>query len=66
MMFTVDRQLNLPRGVSGSIGSRADEFTALVSRRGVDAEAAIRIEGEGRTTQVQQLPTLKTHTTGKG
>lgn len=59
MTFTVDRELDLPRGVSGSIGSRTDEFTGLVSRRGVDEEAAIRIKGKGRTTQVQQLPALK-------
>lgn len=59
MMFTVDCELDLPRGVSSSIGSRTDEFTTLVPRRGVDEEAAIRIKGKGRTTQVHQLPALK-------
>lgn len=67
MRFTIDSELDLPGGVASSIGSCADEFSTLISRGGVDKEAAIRIQGEGWTTQVQQLPTLKNKSQqGKG
>lgn len=62
--FTIDSELDLSGGVASSIGSCADEFSTLISGRGVDEEAAVRIEGEGWTTQVQQLPTLKNKSQG--
>lgn len=58
MRFTIDSELDLPRGIASSIGCCADEFSSLISRGGGDVETAIRIQGEGWTTQVQQLPTL--------
>lgn len=57
--FTIDSELDLSGGVASSIGSCTDELSALISRSGVDEEATFRIQGEGWTTQVQQLPTLK-------
>lgn len=56
---TIDGELDLPGGVASSIGGCADELSSLFSRRGSDMKAAVRIHGEGRTTQVQQLPTLQ-------
>lgn len=58
-VFTIDGDLNLSGGVAGSIGSRADELSSLISRGRGDEQAAIRIQGKGWTTQVQQLPTLQ-------
>lgn len=60
-MFTIDNELDLPGSVAGSISSCADKLSSLVSRGGGDEEAAVRIQGEGRTTQVHQLPTLQTN-----
>lgn len=51
--LTIDSELDLPGGVASSIGSCADELASLVSRRGKDEEAAVRIQGEDGTTQVQ-------------
>lgn len=45
--------------MAGSIASCADELSSLISRGRGDEQAAIRIQGEGWTTQVQQLPTLQ-------
>lgn len=53
MKFTVDSELDLPGGVATSIGSCADELASLISRRGGDKEAAVRFQGEVRTTHVQ-------------
>lgn len=67
MRFTIDSELDLPGGVAGSIGSCADELSSLISRGRGDEEAAVRIQGEGWTTQVQQLPTLQNKSQqGKG
>lgn len=67
MRFTVDSELDLPGGVAGSIVSCADELSSLISRGGGDEEAAIRIQREGWTTQVQQLSTLQNKSQqGKG
>lgn len=67
MRPTIDSELDLPGGKARSIGSCADELSGLISRRGSDAKAAVRIQGEGRTTQVQQLPTLQNKSQqGKG
>lgn len=59
MRHTIDSELDLPGGVASSIGSRTDELSGLISRRRNDVQAAVRVQGEGRTTQVQQLPTLQ-------
>ncbi len=67
MRFTIDSELDLPGGRPGSIGSCADELSSLISRGGGDEEAAVRIQGEGWTTQVQQLSTLQNKSQqGKG
>lgn len=50
--FTIDSELNLPGGIASSIGSCADELSSLISRGRGDEQAAFRIQGEGRTTQV--------------
>lgn len=44
MKFTIDSELDLSGDVASSIGSCADEFSTLISGRGVDEEAAVRIE----------------------
>lgn len=59
MSFTIDSELDLPGGVTSGIGGCADEFSTLISRGGFDEEAAIGVQGETWTTQVQQLSTLK-------
>lgn len=59
MKLTIDSELHLSGGIAGSVGSCADELSALISRRRSDAKAAVRVQGEVRTTQVQQLPTLQ-------
>lgn len=65
--LTVDSELDLPGGVARSIGGCADELSSLISRRGSNAKAAVRIQGEARTTQVQHLPTLQNKSQqGKG
>lgn len=63
--FTINSKLDPPGGVASSVGRHADELSALVPRRRVDEEAAIRIQEEVWTTQVQQLSLLQKHfTTG--
>lgn len=67
MSFTIDCELDLPGCMACSVGSCAEELSSLVSRGGGDEEAAVRVHGEGWTTQVQQLPTLqKKPQQGKG
>lgn len=58
-IFTVDSELNLPGVKAGSIGGCADELSSLTSRGGGDAEAAVSVEQEGWTTQIQLLSTLQ-------
>lgn len=59
MGLTVDSELDPPGGVARGVGRRAEELSTLVSRGGGDQEAAVGIQGEGWTTQVQQFPTLE-------
>lgn len=59
--LTVNRQLDPPGGVASRVARRADELSTLVPGRRVDEEAAIRIQEEVWTTQVQQLPLLQKH-----
>ena len=65
MPFTVNGELDPPGGVASSVACHADELSTLVPRRRADEEAAIRIQEEVWTTQVQQLFFLQKHfTTG--
>lgn len=59
--LTVDRELDPPGGVASRVARRADELSALVPRRRVDEEAAVRIQDEVWTAHVQQLPLLQKH-----
>lgn len=63
MGFTINSELDPPGGVASSVGRRADELSALVPRRRVDEQAAVRIQEEVWTTQVQQLSLLQKHIT---
>lgn len=63
MGFTINSELDPPGGVASSVGRHADELSTLVPRRRVDEEAAIRIQEEVWTTQVQQLSLLQKHVT---
>lgn len=65
MVITIDSELDLLGGGAGSISGCADELSGLISRRGCDEETAIRVQGEGRTTQILQFSTLKI-TAGNG
>lgn len=50
--------------MASSVGRHADELATLLPRRRVDVEAAVRIQGEVWTTQIQQLSILQYITTG--
>lgn len=62
--FTINGELDPPGGVASSVGRHADELATLMTRRRVDVEAAVRIQGEVWTTQIQQLSILHYITTG--
>ena len=63
---TVDGELHLPGAVSGSVGGGADKLAAVVPRGRRHMQGPVRQEGEGGTTQVQQLPALHRVTHGRG
>ena len=61
---TVDGELHLPGAVAGSVGGGADELAAVFPRGRGDVQPPVGQQGEGRTTQVQQLPALHATRTG--
>lgn len=63
MGFTINSELDPPGGLASSVGRHADELSTLVPRRRVDEEAAIRIQEEVWTTQVQQRSLLQKYIT---
>lgn len=63
--LTIHSQLDLLGSISSSVGRCADKLSGLISRRGVEVQAAVSVQGEVGTTQVQQLSALQKQTTAE-
>lgn len=57
--FTVNGELDLPGVEAGGVGGRAHKLPRLPARRGAEVQAAIGVQGEGRTAQIKLLPGLQ-------